>query len=152
MKVLMVCLGNICRSPLAQGILEHLVQQNNLNWVVDSAGTNGFHIGEAPHNLSIKVAKEKGIDISKQRCRKFIKADLVNFDKIFVMDTDNLAAVKSIAKDLFDANKVQLILNSSYPNSNKEVPDPWYGNIDGYYTVYDMLFKSCEAIIKNNQS
>jgi protein-tyrosine phosphatase len=148
MKILMVCLGNICRSPLAQGILEHLAVKHNVNFTVDSAGTNGYHIGEHPHHLSIKVAKENGIDISKQRCRKFARNDVFIFDKIYVMDAENYKAVKSITGLDFNESKVQLILNESYPSQNLEVPDPWYGNIDGYYKVYDMLYKACEKIVE----
>jgi protein-tyrosine phosphatase len=147
MKILMVCLGNICRSPLAQGILEHLIAKNNLDWMVDSAGTNGYHIGEPPHHLSTKVAKENNIDISKQRCRKFCKDDAQKFDRIYVMDTENYQAVEQILGKDFDESKVDFILNEVYPNQNIEVPDPWYGNIDGYYKVYDMLHKACELII-----
>jgi protein-tyrosine phosphatase len=131
MKILMVCLGNICRSPLAQGILEHLVAKNSLDWMVDSAGTNGYHIGEAPHQLSQKVAKENKIDISHQLCRKFTKNDMQTFDKIYVMDLENYQAVKSIAGQSFNAQKVEFILNEVHKNQNQEVPDPWYGNIDG---------------------
>ncbi len=148
MKILMVCLGNICRSPLAQGILEDLVAKHNLNWQVDSAGTNGYHVGEAPHNLSIKVAKENGIDISKQRCRKFTKNDMQAFDKIYVMDNENYVAVKTIAGQTFNAQKVELILNEINANTNQEVPDPWYGNVDGYYRVFDMLQQACERIVE----
>lgn len=150
MKILMVCLGNICRSPLAQGILEHLAAKNNLNWQVDSAGTNGYHIGEPPHLLSIKVAKQHSIDISKQRCRKFTKADIHYFDKIYVMDLDNLQAVKSILGNDFNPLKVDLIMNVVYPNQNIEVPDPWYGNFDGYQRVFEMLHQACNQIISNN--
>ena len=148
MKVLMVCLGNICRSPLAQGILEHLAKKQHLNWQIDSAGTNGYHIGEAPHQLSIKVAEANDINIGMQRCRKFTQNDIHIFDKIYVMDAENYQAVKKITGQDFNPEKVEFILNEIYPNQNKEVPDPWYGTIDGYYKVYDMLFQACEAIVK----
>jgi protein-tyrosine phosphatase len=147
MKVLMVCLGNICRSPLAEGILQHKANENNLNWIIDSAGTNGFHNGEAPHPLSQKVAKQNGVDISKQISRKFIVADIEKYDKIYVMAADVLDDVKEIAKDTFDATKIDFFLNELEASKNKNVPDPWYGNEDGYVKVYKLINETCDAII-----
>ena len=151
MKVLMVCLGNICRSPLAEGILKHKSKQYNLNWFVDSAGTAGYHIGEKPHHLSIKVAKENGIDISTQQCRKFVREDIIRFDKIFVMDENNYQDVKDICGKDWNENKVDLLLNLSYKNENKNVPDPWYGNIDGYHKVFAMINEACEVLVKEHK-
>src|ERR1700733_1530222 len=111
MKILMVCLGNICRSPLAEGILEKKINDAGLNWVVDSAGTNGFHVGESPHKLSQKVAKENGIDISKQVTRKFVKEDFETFDKIYAMAEDVIDEMKMIARDKYDRSKVDLLMN-----------------------------------------
>lgn len=144
----MVCLGNICRSPLAEGILQHKVNALKLNCVVDSAGTAGYHIGEAPHHLSQKVARQNGIDISKQQCRKFVKEDIKKFDKIYVMDTENYNEVKRICGVDFSEDKVDLLLNLSYPNQNKNVPDPWYGNEDGYHKVYRMIDEACDILCK----
>lgn len=148
MKILMVCLGNICRSPLAEGILRNKVEEAGLNWVVDSAGTANYHVGEPPHHLSQKIAKLHGIDISQHKGRQFVKEDFERFDFIYVMDEDNYADVKTIAKNYFTGKKIDLILNASFPNQNKNVPDPWYGTEEGYHKVYDMLNKACEVIIK----
>ncbi len=148
MKILMVCLGNICRSPLAEGILQDKIYKQKLNWIVDSAGTAGYHIGEAPHHLSQKVALQNGINISHQKCRKFLRKDIIEFDKIYVMDEENYAEVKSICGNDWNENKVDLLLNESYPNENRSVPDPWYGNEDGYHKVFKMINEACEAIIK----
>ena len=98
MKILMVCLGNICRSPLAEGILEHKAKKAGLQWQVDSAGTNGYHTGEAPHHLSQKVAKHYGLDICHQRSRKFVKEDFDRYDKIYALADDVLDEIKFIAK------------------------------------------------------
>lgn len=148
MKILMVCLGNICRSPLAEGILQHKANALQLNWQVDSAGTAGYHVGEAPHHLSQKVAKQNGIDISKQQCRQFVKEDLLHYDFIYVMDNSNYNDVKRMSQELWNEHKVDLLLNELFPGENKNVPDPWYGNEDGYHTVFDMIDRACEKIVK----
>ena len=144
----MVCLGNICRSPLAEGILQHKADKLGLNWEVDSAGTAGYHVGEPPHKLSQKVAKLNGVDISNQRCRQFKKEDFLHYDKIYVMDTSNYNDVKRLSKELWDENKIDLLLNEIHPQKNENVPDPWYGEEDGYHKVYKMIDEACEEIIK----
>ncbi|MES2330793.1 MAG: low molecular weight protein-tyrosine-phosphatase [Bacteroidota bacterium] len=149
MKILMVCLGNICRSPLAEGILQHKANEAGLDWVIDSAGTGDYHIGEQPHKLSQKVALYNGVDICNQRCRQFTKEDIKMFDRIFVMDHDNLNEVKRITKDAWNEKKVSLILNELYPGENREVPDPWYGTEKDYHIVFEMLEKACTKIIDN---
>ena len=108
MKILMVCLGNICRSPLAEGILQDKAGKAGLQWCVESAGTNDYHIGEAPHPLSQKVAKLHGIDICKQRKRRFVAEDFNRFDKIYAMSADVIADMRSIARHKFDETKVDL--------------------------------------------
>lgn len=148
MKILMVCLGNICRSPLAEGILQEKIKQAGLNWEVDSAGTNSYHTGEAPHHFSQKIAALNGIDISRQRARRFVKGDFGQYDKIYAMAPDVLDDMKSIAREKFDEQKVDLLLNEQYPGQNKEVPDPWYGPEDGYYVVFDIIEEACDCIIK----
>jgi protein-tyrosine phosphatase len=148
MKILMVCLGNICRSPLAEGILKDKIRKAGLNWEVDSAGTNGYHVGEAPHRFSQKVAKHRGIDISTQQCRKFSKNDFDHFDKIYAMSADIIKEMKLISKEKYDPAKVDLLLNECCPGENKDVPDPWYGAEAGYHTVYDMIDEACEAIVQ----
>ena len=148
MKILMVCLGNICRSPMAEGILQHKAGKAGLNWEVESAGTNGYHTGEPPHYLSIKVAAQNGIDISTQRSRKFTAADFEQYDKIYAMAEDVLDDMKMIAKNKFDANKVDLLLNELYPDQNRDVPDPWSGPERGYHEVFALIEKACEQIIQ----
>jgi protein-tyrosine phosphatase len=148
MRILMVCLGNICRSPLAEGVLQHKVAARNKNWMVDSAGTNGIHDGEAPHKLSQKVAKANGIDISKQVSRKFVATDFDVYDKIYVMAKDVFDEMKRIAGEKFDTTKVDFFLNELHPQKNMDVPDPWYGNEDGYVKVYDLIDRTCDAIVE----
>ncbi len=154
MKILMVCLGNICRSPLAEGILQHKAIKAGLDWKVDSAGTNGFHNGEAPHHFSQRVASLHKIDISTQRSRQFKLEDLDQYDKIYAMATDVLEDIKRIAKEKFNPQKVELFLNEIHPGKNEDVPDPWFGQEDGYHKVFDIINETCEAIIdkyKNQQ-
>jgi protein-tyrosine phosphatase len=156
MKILMVCLGNICRSPLAEGILQHKAVEAGLQWQVDSAGTNSYHIGEAPHALSQKVALRNGIDICAQRARRFVKEDFDRYDKIYAMADDVLADIQSIAGKKYDASKVDLFLNELHPNENRSVPDPWYGTEPGYHDVFELIATTCDRIIekaklKNNK-
>lgn len=148
MKILMVCLGNICRSPLAEGILQHKADKTGLDWKVDSAGTANYHVGEPPHKLSQKVAKMNGVDICSQQCRQFVKEDMQSFDKIYAMDNDIYNDIKRISKDSFDISKTDLLMNEVYPGKNMDVPDPWYGTEKNYHEVYAMIDKACDAIIK----
>ena len=148
MTILMVCLGNICRSPLAEGILQQKIKAAGLNWTVDSAGTNGYHVNEAPHRLSQKVAKKRGIDISKQVCRRFVVEDFERFDKIYVMAADVVDEMKELTGSKFDDSKIDLLLNEFYPGENKDIPDPWYGPEAGYEEVFDMIEEACEVIIR----
>jgi protein-tyrosine phosphatase len=148
MKILMVCLGNICRSPLAEGILKHKAARAGLNWTVESAGTNGYHTGEAPHPLSQKVARLNGIDICDQRSRRFVTEDFDRYDKIYALAEDVVDDIRRIAKHRFDETKIDLLMNELYPGKNKDVPDPWYGPEPGYHEVYRMIEKVCEKIIE----
>jgi protein-tyrosine phosphatase len=148
MKILMVCLGNICRSPLAEGILKDKVLKAGLPWVVESAGTNGYHTGEPPHRLSQKVAKLNGIDISHQRARNFVPEDFQKFDKIYAMAEDVIDEMQWIAQNSFSRNKVDLLMNELYPGRNMDIPDPWYGPEPDYLEVYKMLDKACEALVQ----
>jgi protein-tyrosine phosphatase len=147
MKILMVCLGNICRSPLAEGVLKHKVKQAGLNWQVDSAGTESYHIGQPPHHLSQKVARLNGIEICDQRARRFVKEDFDHYDKIYAMAEDVLDEIKRIARDKYDPSKIDLFLNELYPGQNLSVPDPWYGTEPGYHEVYKIIDVVCDAII-----
>jgi len=143
----MVCLGNICRSPLAEGILQYKADLSGLGWTVSSAGTNGYHIGEPPHKLSQKVALQNGIDISHQRCRKFSGSDLVTFDKIYAMSKDVWEEMEWIAGKKIAPGKVDLLMNELYPGKNIDVPDPWDGPEPGYHDVYRMIDQACDQII-----
>jgi protein-tyrosine phosphatase len=127
MQILMVCLGNICRSPLAQGILEDKAAKAGLNWKIDSCGTSSYHEGEPPHMLSRKVAKLNGIDIGKQKCRQFIKEDMLHFDRIYAMDKEIYTEMKRISGELWDASKTDLLMNEVHAGKNIDIPDPWYG-------------------------
>ncbi|MCH5688996.1 low molecular weight phosphotyrosine protein phosphatase [Niabella sp. W65] len=133
---------------MAEGILQHRVNQAGLSWTVDSAGTNGYHTGEAPHQLSQKVAKARGLDISGQCSRRFVAADFDKYDKIYAMAGDVVDEIKWIAKGKYDASKVELLMNEIYPGENRDVPDPWYGPEPGYHEVYDMIDSACEVIIE----
>lgn len=148
MKILMVCLGNICRSPLAEGILQQKVTEAGLLWNVDSAGTANYHVGAPPHKLSQKVAKLNGIDISGQQCRQFKKEDMLEFDKIYAMDSENYINIKHISGNLWNESKVDLLLNELHPGKNMGVPDPWYGTEEGYHKVYKMISDACDKIIE----
>lgn len=141
MKILMVCLGNICRSPLAHGILEHMAKEKNLNWEIDSAGTGNWHIGEQPDRRSIAIAKKYGLDISRQSCRQFQSNDFENFDLILVMDQKNLSDVISLATTDADFSKVRLFLK------NGVVPDPYHDDKQ-FDPVYQMIEKRCLELIE----
>ena len=142
----MVCLGNICRSPLAEGILQSKVDYNKV--LVDSAGTAGYHIGNTPDTRSIDVAFKNGIDISHQCSRKFTAQDFDDFHYIFVMDQSNYDNVVALARDTHDEKKVDFILNQSYPGENREVPDPYYGGEQGFNNVFGMLNEACAILAK----
>jgi protein-tyrosine phosphatase len=144
----MVCLGNICRSPIAEGVMQHKIKQHGLDWTVESAGTESYHIGEQPHRFSQKICQTNGIDISDQRARKFTADDLNKYDKIYAMATDVYDEIKRISGRQADLSNVELFLNELEPGSNASVPDPWYGEEDGYTTVYELINKTCDAIIK----
>ena len=148
MNVLMVCLGNICRSPLAEGILQHKADAAGLNWTVESAGTNGYHVGEAPHRLSQKVARLNGIDICQQRARRFTADDLARYDRIYAMAADVIDDMKRIAGRHWDPSKADLLLNEVHPGRNEDVPDPWYGEEPGYHVVYKLIEAACDRIIE----
>ncbi len=140
----MVCLGNICRSPLAEGILKSKISTEH--FYVDSAGTGGWHAGELPDPRSIEVARKYGIDITDQRARKFIKEDFEKFDHIFVMDNSNKQDVLQLLNYREGSQKVQLILDEIFPGENVDVPDPYYGGTDGFEQVFQMLDEACDSI------
>ena len=148
-KILFVCLGNICRSPLGEGIMLHFIAEKNLEKLVqvDSAGTAGYHIGEAPDHRTIANAKKNGVDISSLRARKFTPDDFDAFDKIYVMDCENHKNVLALAKNTAHKNKVDYLLNVLHPDQNKHVPDPYYGNEKDFEAVFQLVYKACEKIV-----
>ena len=145
-KILMVCLGNICRSPLAEGILASKLPKEK--FTVDSAGTGSWHIGHAPDSRSIAVAKKYKLDISKQKGRQFQTSDFDTYDYIYVMDKSNYDDVIAISSTAEHKSKVQIILNELYPNENVDVPDPYFGMPNGFDMVYNMLNDVCDTIAK----
>lgn len=149
MKILMVCKGNICRSPLAEGILQHKAKQHNLNWFVDSAAIANYHIGKEPHHLSKEVAKKNGIDISKQKARMFQEADLEQFDIIYAMSVDIRTFIQSTYSGNSNIYKVKLIMDEMYPNLEVNVPDPFYGTIEDFHAVFNMLNECSDIITKS---
>ncbi|WP_235946519.1 low molecular weight protein-tyrosine-phosphatase [Flavobacterium silvaticum] len=151
-KILMVCLGNICRSPLAEGLLAHKLPKDT--FYVDSAGTGAWHIGHSPDPRSVEVAKRNGVDISLQRGRQFSVRDYDEFDHIYVMDASNLENVLSLARTENDRNKVQMILDVLFPGEKVDVPDPYFGMQNGFNSVYAMLDEATTIIaddLKNAQ-
>lgn len=142
----MVCLGNICRSPLAEGILKAKAEDVGLLWEVDSAGTSSYHNSEAPDRRSVAVAKSHGLDISSQRSRQITRQDLDYFDMIYVMDHSNYQNVLDLCSNSQQESKVVMIMNVVEENKNINVPDPYWGN-DGFEEVYQMLDLACNAII-----
>lgn len=152
MKILMVCLGNICRSPMAHGLLEEKTKRLGLDWVVDSAGISTFHNGEAPDRRAIACMKKHGISIENQKSRVFLKKDFENFDLIFCMDKVNLRDVLSYAANDADRQKVKLILHEIEDELEEEVPDPYYGGNYGFDNVYNLLDKATDAIVKHYKS
>ncbi|RTE52551.1 low molecular weight phosphotyrosine protein phosphatase [Arenibacter aquaticus] len=145
-KVLMVCLGNICRSPLAQGILESKLDPTFFQ--VDSAGTASYHLGKKPDHRSIAVANKYGIDISHQRCRQFAARDFTEYDLIFAMDKSNYHNIIALARNNKEKAKVSLLLQATQL-THQEVPDPYYGGEDRFEEVYHLIDKACSAIARN---
>lgn len=145
-KILMVCLGNICRSALAEGIMLKLIKENNINMRVDSAGTSSVHIDEAPDHRTILNASKHGIDLKTLRARQFKASDFEKFDKIYVMDKSNLANVLALATTEDHRAKVDLFLNVSHPNQDLEVPDPYFGGEQGFEDVFQLVYKACQHV------
>jgi protein-tyrosine phosphatase len=148
MRILMVCLGNICRSPLAEGILKQKIIDNGLNWEVDSAGTSSYHSGESPHPQSIAVALQHNIDIREQRSRQFKKADFKRYDLILAMDESNYRNITRLASTNEEKNKVKLILSFSANKDKLSVPDPYYGE-DGFENVFATISEACTGLIQS---
>ena len=145
-KILMVCLGNICRSPLAEGILASKLPKDN--FIVDSAGTGSWHVGHSPDKRSIAIAQLNGLCIDNQKGRQFKTSDFDEFDYIYVMDNSNYGNVIDLAQNEEHRNKVHLILNELFPGENVDVPDPYFGMTNGFETVYQMLDEVTDIIAK----
>jgi len=144
MKILMVCLGNICRSPLAEGILTK--KTKHLEVTVDSAGTAGYHIGRSPDNRSIKIADKHNINLRNQRARQFTRLDFDKFDIIYAMDTNNYSHLIALANNQEEREKVRMILNEINPGIFESLPDPYYGGDNGFQKIYNLLDKACDKI------
>jgi len=144
----MVCLGNICRSPMAEGIMRHKAEKYGLSLIVDSAGTGGWHAGECPDERAIEMMRSKGIDISPLCARQFTPEDFDRFDRIYVMDATNYQDVMRLIRKPEDREKVEMILNLADAGKNRPVPDPYYGGRDGFENVYNLLDEACEKIAK----
>lgn len=145
MKILIVCLGNICRSPIAHGIFEKKIKEKNLDWEVDSAGTSGWHDGEGPDQRAINICKQNGIDISNQISRKLVTSDLNYYDLILTMDSSNFQDIFKICVDEIQKSKVKLIMNYTYPDQNLAVPDPYF---DGNFkAVFNQLNEAIDDLI-----
>ena len=149
MKILMVCLGNICRSPMADGLMRKKVREHKLDVYVDSAGTANYHVGGAPDTRMTQTAKRKGVDISGLQARQFVVSDFDDFDLIYVMDHSNYDNVVRLARNETDRNKVQLILELLPNQIEIEVPDPYYGGQEGFEDVFDLLDQSTDIILNN---
>ena len=146
-NVLFVCLGNICRSAMAEGILSGKIEKQALDMTVDSAGTSNYHIGEAPDERMQQKAIEHNLNISNQQGRQFCVEDFDNFDYIFAMDESNQSDILNLARTEADRNKVELFLNMNHPEKNLSVPDPYYGGEQGFEDVYQMLNEACDKFI-----
>lgn len=146
-KILMVCLGNICRSPTAEGILRQKAEQRGVALEIDSAGTGGWHAGEQPDPRAQAAAKKRGIDISYQRARQLTASDFDNFDRIYVMDESNYQNALMLARNIEHRQKVKMILDEVYPGKRMPVPDPYFGGEQGFDHVYDLLSEATDAIL-----
>lgn len=147
-KILFVCLGNICRSPLAEGIMLKLISDKNLSIEIDSAGTSNFHVGETPDYRTVLNAKKHDVDLTPLKARQFSEKDFDDFDSIYVMDKSNMTNVLALAKNEEQEQKVEFFLNTLFPNQNMEVPDPYFGGEEGFEHVFNLVYSACEKMIE----
>ncbi|NOR86730.1 MAG: low molecular weight phosphotyrosine protein phosphatase [Bacteroidales bacterium] len=147
----MVCLGNICRSPMAEGIMQSKIEEYGLNAIVDSCGTANYHVGDSPDNRAQQTLLRHDTDISQLHGRQFSIEDFDNFDLIFTMDESNYQNILKLARNKEDQNKVEMIMNKAYPGENIPVPDPYYGGAQGFEDTFQMLDLACEKISKEIQ-
>ena len=150
MKILMVCLGNICRSPLAEGILKQKLEAKNISSVtVDSCGTANYHAGQSPDQRTQSNALTHGTDLSSLRARQFVVGDFDTFDKIFVMDSSNRENVLKLSRNKEDEHKIELLLNITHPKKNLAVPDPYFGGPTGFEDVYQLVDEACDTLAES---
>jgi protein-tyrosine phosphatase len=147
MRILFVCTGNICRSPIAEGILRSKLSEAGLDTVVDSCGFESFHVGDHPDPRAVKVTRRRGIDISGHVSRLFTRRDFDLSDRIYVMDSSHYQELMRMAGSEQDMKKVDYLLNLLYPGQNLPVPDPWYSDIHAFERVYDLMEPACEKIV-----
>lgn len=147
MKILTVCLGNICRSPMAEGILRHKARERGLAIGTDSAGTSNYHVGEAPDPRAQAAMRRMGIDISDLRARQFTTADYQHFDLILAMDASNLENMLALAPNAELAQKARLVMDHAPAHPLREVPDPYFGGDEGFDAVFHMLSDACDRIL-----
>jgi protein-tyrosine phosphatase len=148
MKILFVCLGNICRSPMAEGVMKDLAKKKNLKWKIESAGTEYYHVGEAPDHRAIKTCNEKGIDISKQRARRITLDDFNDFDIVYSLADEVSIEIDSFLKRNSSKAEVKLLLEEVFPSQKKSVPDPYFGAMKDFEIAYDLIYKACDAIVE----
>lgn len=146
-RILMVCLGNICRSPMADGLLRRKVQEEKIEVFVDSAGTANYHIGKQPDSRMCQVAKNNLTNIDDLRARQFVVEDFDEFDKIYAMDKENQSNILRLARNSHDKEKVELLLNELNPGGNQDVPDPYYGTAADFQEVYTLLNDATDVVI-----
>lgn len=151
-KILFVCLGNICRSPLAEGVMLHLKEKHQLNLYIDSAGTANYHVGEAPDPRTIANAKKNGVDLSQLRARQFHTSDFEEFDIIYAMDNNNLRNILAMSQRPEHAQKVKLFLSAVYSEKGLDVPDPYYGTEKDFEHVFQLVYSACEDLSKQFRS
>lgn len=147
MKILLVCLGNICRSPMAEGILRNMISEHGLGWQTDSAGTGNYHVGEQPDKRTMKTMRERGIDISDLRARHLRASDFEEFDLLLAMDANNLQNMRQVAPSRELAKKARLMMDYAPDHALREVPDPYFGGEEGFVEVYEMLTEACTDLI-----
>lgn len=148
MRILFVCLGNICRSPIADGWMRHKVATESLNWIIDSAGTESYHIGEAPHPQSQRVCRDHGLDISGLRARQFQRSDFEQFDVIYAMSGDVLNELIELGGSSLKKGQVRLFLDEDPQTQGQSVTDPWYGPPEGYDAVFEVIAQGAQAIFQ----
>jgi len=148
MKILMVCLGNICRSPMAEGIMKARIAENGLSWKVASAGTEGYHAGEGADNRAVRTAQRNGIDISHHIARRMLQRDFTDYDIIYAMAVDVRQEILLMPGRNNTLSKVRLFMDELNPGKNLSVPDPWYGSEEGFQPVFELIEKVCDEIIR----